>query len=169
MKIYNIRFWTFGGWFTWGSIAVGVIGAGASLIGAGQQADANASAQAANQAAQAEQNRSAWANYLMTRGLYTGGSAPTGVIPTSGVTAVNSRLPLWANVNISGAPKKWVKAGTASPAGRFSLPVSSATPAATAPPANPGTGAPAVAFDPSGNLSLYPLPDTLLWGIDGVN
>lgn len=112
---------------SWVAVAVGgaaVIGAGVSLYGINQQANENASAQAANQAAQATQNQESWNNYLMERGLNANGSAPTGVIPTTGTTAVNTKLPLWANVSLG---------SNTSPAFTGATPAAGAAPAAAKP------------------------------------
>ena len=101
---------------TWVAVAVGgsaVLGAGASLYGANKQSKAISSANDANLRAQAEQNKNAWANYLMTRGLNPAG-AQTGTIPTN-PQAINARLPLWANASFArpGGATRWVKRGTA--------------------------------------------------------
>lgn len=109
----------------------GVAGAGASIYGADKQASAQSDANAANTAAVASQNQENWNNYLLTRGVQ-GNDAATGTIPT-GAPAVNAKLPLWANVNISnGVPSgnKWVKAGTPTPQTNFTL------------SGTPGTGSP---------------------------
>jgi hypothetical protein len=113
--IFNLRFWTFGGWFTWVAVAIvggALIGGGATLIGANKQASANTANNNANIAVNDATNQSNWNNYLVTRGLATNGQTPTGTIPgTTG--AVNTKLPLWANVQSSNGPSQWVKSGTA--------------------------------------------------------
>lgn len=86
---------------SWVAAAVGVAGIGAGLYGANKQAKANKAAQQENARQQAEQNRIQWANYLMTRGLDPAG-AKAGEIPANG-RAINSRLPLYANVQRSRA------------------------------------------------------------------
>lgn len=100
-----------------------VAGAGAAVYGASSAGSAQSSANASNQAAVDANNQANWNNYLLTRGV-VGNSAPTGTIPT-GAQAVNSKLPLWANVDISnglpGGSNRWVKAGTPTPATNFTL------------------------------------------------
>ena len=95
---------------TW--VAVGIGGAGliANLYGANKQSKDNKAANAENKALQDEQNRMAWANYLMTRGLNPSGAAP-GVIPQN-AQRVNTRLPLWANVQRTQAPAGFRIRGT---------------------------------------------------------
>ena len=94
--------------------AAALIGGGTTLIGANEQSKATAAANTANQDEQAGINQTAWDNYLLARGLNTGANpAPTGTVPTSGATAANTKLPLWANVNVSGTPTQWTKTGTA--------------------------------------------------------
>lgn len=99
--------------YTWAAIAVGgsaLIGAGVSAYGANKQSKANQAAQDQNAALQEEQNRSAWASYLMSRGVNPAG-AQTGVIP-SNPQAINAKLPLWANASFSSGPKGWRKKGS---------------------------------------------------------
>lgn len=81
---------------TWAAIVVGVAGVGTSLYGANKQNKAQQAAVAQNNASQDKNNASAWASYLLSRGVNPNGVA-TGEIPIN-PTAVNSRLPLWANV-----------------------------------------------------------------------
>lgn len=81
---------------TWVAIGVGVAGAAASVYGANKQAKSNKEAQASNAALQGDQNQSAWASYLLSRGVNPTG-AQTGQLP-SNPQAVNTRLPLWASV-----------------------------------------------------------------------
>jgi hypothetical protein len=88
---------------TWGAIAVGVIGAGASLYGANKQSKSQAATNASNQASVDKSDQNAWINYLLTRGVAVDPNTPTGTIPTSG-RAVNTRLPLWANMTVPGRP-----------------------------------------------------------------
>lgn len=80
----------------WVAIGTAVLGAGASIYGANKQSKSQGDANAANRAAIEQADRSAWNNYLMQRGLY-GANAASGVIPDN-ARAVNTRLPLWANV-----------------------------------------------------------------------
>lgn len=105
---------------TWVSIGVGVAGAAASVYGANKQSKDNKAAQAQNASLQEQQNASAWANYLMTRGVNPAG-AQTGQIPTN-PQAINSRLPLWATANFAkpGAKKTWRKKGSTPTAGTLS-------------------------------------------------
>lgn len=107
---------------SWIAAGTAILGTGASLYGANKQAKANSAAQASNERQQAEQNRLAWANYLMTRGIDPAG-AQTGVVPSSG-RAINSRLPLWANVRHTGAGKYVMP----SPGGSFAQPPEQGTP-----------------------------------------
>jgi len=103
---------------TWGLVVAGgsaILGAGVSAYGANKQAKANAAAQADNKALQEEQNRSAWASYLMSRGVNPAG-AQTGQLP-SNPQPINARLPLWATASFSKGPKKWRKKGAYAPAG----------------------------------------------------
>lgn len=111
-------------WLGVGSI---VLGAATNLIGANKQAGAIEDANNANLAAQAGQNQNAWNNYLLTRGIYGGGNTPTSQIPTN-PTAVNAKLPLWATVNVSNGPKRWVKTGTVAPATTLALSAPMGTP-----------------------------------------
>ncbi len=99
---------------TWVALATAAIGAGTAVYGASQQKKANQQAQAANAALQDKQNQSAWDAWVMTRGIAPDGSAP-GVLPTNG-RAVNTRLPLWANVSTTPGGKL---ALTTSPSSRL--------------------------------------------------
>lgn len=91
-----------------GAAFAGLIGAGvsagAAIYGANKQSKDNKAANAQNAESQAEQNRIAWANYLMTRGVNPAGAA-TGQLP-SNPQAINSRLPLWANVQRQGTASR---------------------------------------------------------------
>lgn len=90
-----------------------IAGLGVSAVGISQQNKANNAANATNQEAIAKADQSAWNSYLMGRGIYGGNAAP-GVIPTN-AQAVNSKLPLWANVTrtpAGGGTARWVKKGT---------------------------------------------------------
>jgi len=92
--------------------AAGVAGVGMSLYGSAQQRKANAKAQDANQAQFDKSQNQNWINYLLTRGINPGSNpVTTGVIPTTGTTAVNTRLPLWATGSNFG-PRTFRKAGT---------------------------------------------------------
>lgn len=106
-------------WIGAGIAAVGLV---TNVVGANKQASAISDANAANQSAQAQQNSGAWGNYLLTRGIAPTTPPTPGVIPSAGqYTAVNSRLPLWANVTSSNGPKRWVKSGTPAPATTLAL------------------------------------------------
>jgi hypothetical protein len=98
------------------TLAASAIGAGATMYGANKQAKANQAAQNQNAAQQDKQNRAAWGNWLMTRGLAPTTPVEAGVMPTAGnYKAVNTRMPLWATVNFSptgGSGMRLVKKGT---------------------------------------------------------
>lgn len=111
-----------------------VAGVASSVYGMSQQGKAQDAANAANQASVAQSNQSAWNNYLLQRGLNTGGSAATGSIPTNSAV-VNAKLPLWANVTSSNGPARWVKAGTPAPATTWSMPTQTVLPQPSATPA----------------------------------
>ncbi len=95
---------------TWVAIGVGVAGAAASVYGANKQSKAAKDAAATNAGAQDAQNQSAWASYLMSRGVNPQGAA-TGEIPTN-PQAINAKLPLWANAAFSSGPVGWRKKGS---------------------------------------------------------
>jgi hypothetical protein len=97
----------------WGAVAAAVVGAGAAAYGANKQSKAQKAANAQNSAAVGGSDDSAWASYLLTRGLAVPEGTPAGVIP-AGATPVNSRLPLWANMSM---PSK--NSTTAQPRGGF--------------------------------------------------
>lgn len=81
-------------------IGAGALGAGAAIYGANKQSKDNQKAIDANTASVNKADNSAWNNYLLTRGLYTGGGAPTGTIPGMAPGgAVNTKLPFWANAS----------------------------------------------------------------------
>lgn len=106
---------------SWVAVAVAgsaVIGAGASAYGANKQSKDNAHAQDQNLSAQASQNNAAWANWLMSRGIAPTTPVDAGVMPGSGAyQSVNTRLPLWANVNVSApsATGGWLRRKDAAP------------------------------------------------------
>lgn len=95
-----------------------VVGAGVSLAGQSKQSSDLSAANAANTESVDRSNQANWNNWLTTRGLSTGGTAPTGSIPgVPAGTSVNTKLPLWANVTMTpggGSTPRWVKKGTAS-------------------------------------------------------
>jgi hypothetical protein len=101
--------------YFWGTIATAggaIVGAGVSLYGANKQAQNQKDANAANTANIDKSNNLQWNEYLMQRGIQPTGQTTTGQVPTS-FTPVNSRLPLWANVNP--APTMAQAPGAASP------------------------------------------------------
>lgn len=109
-EIYDRRFYVLGGWFTWVAVAViaaGAIGAGATIYGANKQASSSAAANEANKTAVEQANDQSWTNYLLSRGLSTGSVIPAGTMPTGG-QAVNTRLPLWATVDV---PNQYLRNG----------------------------------------------------------
>lgn len=78
-----------------------VVGAGAALYGANKQSKDNKAAQDQNAQLQREQNNSSWVNWLMTRGMQPTGPVQAGQVPQAGqYSAVNTRLPLWATMNM---------------------------------------------------------------------
>lgn len=98
LDIYPVLIGTFGlSGAAFGTLVVGALGAGATAYGANKQSKAQQAASASNAASQDKTNASAWASYLMSRGVNPNG-ATTGQIPTN-PQAVNTRLPLWATVN----------------------------------------------------------------------
>lgn len=112
-----------------------ILGAGATVYGANKQASAQSDANAANAASVAGSDQSAWNSYLLSRGIQ-GNNAPTGTIPTDGA-AVNTKLPLWANVTTTpagGGVAKWVKKGTIPSAPTYRLAAPTASPTSTTAP-----------------------------------
>jgi len=91
----------------------GLAGTELTASGASDQAAASAAANQQNAANVAAANQQAWAEYLLQRGIYAPNAA-SGTIP-SGAQAVNSKLPLYANVDINypAATSAWAKAGSA--------------------------------------------------------
>lgn len=88
----------------WGALAIAAVGAGTAIYGANQQKKANAAANATNAENVDKTNDSAWASYLLARGVNPAG-AKAGVLP-SNPQAVNTRLPLWAQVSRPGTASK---------------------------------------------------------------
>ncbi len=86
-----------GGTIGAGTLAAGagLAGVGLNLVGQNQQKKAIEGTTAANQRAIDDANKREWNNYLLQRGLNTGGTAMPGEIPTN-APAVNTKLPLWA-------------------------------------------------------------------------
>lgn len=97
------------------ALIVSAMGAGTAIYGADQQRKNNNTAIDANAALQDKTNQSAWASYLLSRGLNPAGSS-TGVIPTN-AQATNTRLPLWANVTRGGGAAKGFRLGANSGGG----------------------------------------------------
>ncbi len=127
----------------WVGIGIAALGAASTAYGANKQAKANTAAANTNAAAQDKQNQSAWASYLLSRGVNPNGAA-TGEIPTN-PQPVNAKLPLWANASFSTGPAGWRKKGSGG------APVGTLAPATYAQPApDPSTTAAAVA-QPSGS------------------
>lgn len=149
---------------TWVALAVGVAGVATSAYGANKQSKDNKAAAATNAGLQEDQNRSAWASYLMSRGVNPQG-AQTGEIPTN-PQAINARLPLWANASFSTGPKKWRKKGTYAPAGTLAK---SPTFAGTAPVAvaDPAASSGGGMFDRTGKQLSADLVTGNLLGIGG--
>jgi hypothetical protein len=88
----------------WVAVGTAALGAGTALYGANKQSQDQRSANDSNRAAIEAADRNAWNNYLMQRGIY-GGNAATGTIPgMQPGGAVNTRLPLWANLRMSSQP-----------------------------------------------------------------
>lgn len=90
-------------WVAAAVIGSAAIGAGVSAYGANRQSQDNRAAQDQNARLQQQQNDASWTNWLMTRGVApaSGTSFTAGTLPGPGQTrAVNTRLPLWANINL---------------------------------------------------------------------
>lgn len=112
LDLYPVFIGTFGlSGVAFATLVAGGVGAGASIYGANKQSKAQQAASAQNQESVDKQNASAWASYLLSRGVNPNGVA-TGQIPTNPV-AVNSRLPLWANVQRSGRASPGFRIGGA--------------------------------------------------------
>jgi hypothetical protein len=79
------------------AIGTAAVGAGTAYYGAQQQKKAVNATNNANAAQVQGSNDYNWSNYLATRGLIPTSPTSAGQMPSSSV-AVNSRLPLWANV-----------------------------------------------------------------------
>lgn len=91
------------------AIAAGAAVAGTAVAykGAQDQKKANANAQQQNQSQFDNSQNQNWINYLLTRGINPGSNpVETGKIPTSGYTAVNTKLPLWMNLSGGSTPGK---------------------------------------------------------------
>lgn len=101
----------------WVAVGTAALGAGTALYGANKQAKTQAASDASNRAAIEQADRGAWNTYLMQRGVY-GANAPTGTIPgMQPGGAVNTRLPLWATVNMQSnpGPLRVVRRGSTAP------------------------------------------------------
>lgn len=106
----------------WVAVGTAVLGAGTTLYGINAQKKANQATAETNAETQDKQNRAAWSNWLMTKGIAPTTSVEAGVMPTAGkYTAVNTKLPFWANVTYGslapgskvGGGIRLVKKGTA--------------------------------------------------------
>lgn len=87
------------------AVAAAVIGAGAAVYGSSQQRVASNRANDANQRMQGEQNSAQWNNWLISRGMAPTTPVAPGEMPAAGnYSAVNTRLPLWANVTMPVRP-----------------------------------------------------------------
>jgi hypothetical protein len=88
-------------WVAAAVIGSAAIGAGVSAYGANRQAQDNRAAQDQNARLQQQQNDASWTNWLMTRGVMPTSPVSAGTMPAAGASrAVNTRLPLWANINL---------------------------------------------------------------------
>ncbi len=98
---------------SWVAVAVSAVGVGTSLYGANKQAQSQKDANAANAASVANSDLNSWRAYLMQRGLNPAGVTTFGEIPTN-AAPMNTKLPLWANINIpqAGAKSRWQKVGS---------------------------------------------------------
>lgn len=131
-------------WLGLGSLAVGV---GTSLYGASQQKKAIESANTSNQAASDKQNDSAWAGFLLGKGVAPTTPVQAGVMPSAGnFTAVNTRMPLWSSMNTPTGKSRWQKIGGSTPAAgtlaitKFATVPTSTTTASSTTPTSIGTG-----------------------------
>lgn len=102
-------------WVATAVISSAVIGGGVSMYGANKQAKAVQSATSENAALEQQKNDSAWAAYLMSRGINPMG-ATAGTIPTN-APAINAKLPLWATWTMPGtaassSPRRLVRRTT---------------------------------------------------------
>ena len=91
-----------------GTLLVGAAGVGTALYGANKQADASSAANAQNQSNVTNANNESWTNYLASRGLNPGGTVPYGTIPTN-AAPINTKLPLWATINV---PNQFLPGGS---------------------------------------------------------
>ncbi len=94
--------------------AAGIIGAGAAIYGANKQSKTAKETNAANREAVGQADQSAWVSYLLSRGLDAGPNTAVGEIPTN-ARAVNTRLPLWANISFNPQAQQGAGAGSAPP------------------------------------------------------
>lgn len=93
-----------------------VAGTALSLIGQNQQKKANQGAQAQNQRNLDTQNQHQWVNYLLSRGMNPTGAVTPGYIPRAGqYEPVNTRLPLWATMQVpdTRATSRWQRRASA--------------------------------------------------------
>ena len=122
----------------WVGIGALVVGAGTSLYSANAQKKASQAATNANVASQDKVNDSAWTAWLMSKGIQPTTPVSAGTIPTAGnYSAINTRLPIWANVNYgtsapgSNGGMRLVKKGSPTTAGITGFAKAPAVPVAT--------------------------------------
>ncbi len=84
----------------WVGIGTAAVGLATNLYSTNAQKKSNQGAQNTNAELQDRQNDASWANWLMTRGIMPTTPTKAGQMPTS-YGAVNTRLPLWANVSLA--------------------------------------------------------------------
>lgn len=81
------------------AIGAAVLGAGTAIYATNKQTDASQAANTQNAQNVSQANDQSWTNYLLSRGISTGSVVPAGTLPSGG-SAVNTKLPLWATVNV---------------------------------------------------------------------
>jgi hypothetical protein len=111
-------------------VASAVVGAGASVYGSDKQSADSKAAAAANQQGVTAANDESWTSYLASRGVQTAGNVPYGEYP--GGAAINTKLPLWATVNVPATETG--PGGSSSLAAAFSNPTNLSTPSTMAAP-----------------------------------
>lgn len=143
----------------WIAVGTAVVGTATNLYGANKQAKAIEASNASNQEEQDKQNNSAWASFLLGKGVAPTTPVTAGVMPSAGnYTAVNTRLPLWASMNTPTGASRWQKVGTSTSPVPGTLAV---TKFATA-PTNTTLGYPAPAsIGSSGNNVFKKIADPL--------
>lgn len=84
----------------WVGIGALVVGAAGTLYSSNAQKKASQAATNANVSSQDKVNDSAWTAWLMSKGIQPTTPVSAGTIPTAGnYSAINTKLPIWANVN----------------------------------------------------------------------